>query len=82
MCIRDSNIRVLGIEGLVPDGAEEELPPILRGGLDGQAFQLSDGAVVANNVAAQKPAKMASLLIEKTVRSGQSICLLYTSRCV
>ena len=38
-----------------------------------QAFQLSDGVVVANNVAAQKQAKRASLLIEKTVRSGQSI---------
>jgi len=71
--LRERNIRVLGIEGLVPNGAEEKLPPILRDGLDGQAFQLSDGVVVANNVAAQKQAKRASLLIEKTVRSGQSI---------
>ena len=53
--LRDRNIRVLGIEGLVTDGEEEELPPILRHGLDGQAFQLSDGAVEANNVAVQKP---------------------------
>ncbi len=70
--LRERHIRVLGIEGFVANGAEEELPPILRDGLDGQTFQLSEGSVDTNAVA-QKPAKMASLLIDKTVRSGQSI---------
>jgi septum site-determining protein MinC len=70
--LRERNIRVLGIEGFVPEGADE-LPPVLRGGLGDQALQLSDGIVAANDVVAQKPAKIESLHVDKTVRSGQSI---------
>jgi septum site-determining protein MinC len=68
----DRSIRVLGIEGITPQGAEGGLPPILRGGRDGQTVQLPDQGVVVNSVA-EKQQKMASLLIEGRVRSGQSI---------
>jgi septum site-determining protein MinC len=72
--LSERSIRVLGIEGISPNGAEEGLPPILRDGRDGQTFQLPDQAIVVNSVVAQKQEKkMASLLIEEPVRSGQSI---------
>ena len=48
--LSERSIRVLGIEGISPNGAEEGLPPILRDGRDGQTFQTPDQAVVVNSV--------------------------------
>jgi septum site-determining protein MinC len=68
----ERSIRVLGIEGITPIGAEGKLPPILRAGRVGQTFQLPDQTVVVNSVP-EKQQKVASLLVEGRVRSGQSI---------
>ena len=69
--LSERSIRVLGIEGITPDGAEGTLPPILRSGRVEQPFQLPDQTVVVNSVAEKQ--KLASLLVEGRVRSGQSI---------
>jgi septum site-determining protein MinC len=68
----ERSIRVLGIEGITPNCAEGKLPPILRAGRVGQTFQLPDQTVMVNNVP-EKQQKVASLLVEGRVRSGQSI---------
>jgi septum site-determining protein MinC len=68
----ERSIRVLGIEGITPIGPEGKLPPILRAGRVGQSFQLPDQTVVVNSVP-EKQQKVASLLVEGRVRSGQSI---------
>jgi len=70
--LSERNIRVLGIEGITPQGAEETLPPILRAGRVEQPFRLPDQTVVEHSIA-EKQQKMASLLVEGRVRSGQSI---------
>ena len=70
--LSERSIRVLGIEGITPDGADGTLPPILRSGRVEQPFQLPDQTVVENSVA-EKQQKVASLLVEGRVRSGQSI---------
>ena len=69
--LSERSIRVLGIEGITPDGAEGTLPPILRSGRVEQPFQLPDQTVVVNSVAEKQ--KLTSLLVEGRVRSGQSI---------
>ena len=66
--LSERSIRVLGIEGITPDGAEGTLPPILRSGRVEQPFQLPDQTVVVNSVAEKQ--KLASLLVEGRVRSG------------
>jgi len=68
----ERSIRVLGIEGLPTDSAQGALPPILRGGRDGEAFRPPDQGVEVDSVAAQKQNNR-TLLIEEPVRSGQSI---------
>ena len=68
----ERSIRVLGIEGITLNGAEGKLPPILRAGCDGQTIQMPNQVDVVNSVA-EKQQKLASLLIEGRVRSGQSI---------
>ena len=70
--LSERGIRVLGIEGVTPDGAEGTLPPILRAGRVEQPFQLPNQTVVVNSVA-EKQQKLASLLVEGRVRSGQSV---------
>ena len=69
--LSERSIRVLGIEGITPDGAEGALPPILRSGRVEQPFQLPDQTVVVDSVAENQ--KLASLLVEGRVRSGQSV---------
>jgi septum site-determining protein MinC len=69
--LSDRSIRVLGIEGITPDGVEGTLPPILRSSRVEQPFQLPDQTVVVNTVAEKQ--KAASLLVEGRVRSGQSV---------
>ena len=71
--LNERQIRVLGIEGMTVADPGEILPPALRGGREGLAFQLPPGAVAVENARTQKQPKKASLFIEKPVRSGQSI---------
>lgn len=72
------NVRVLGIEGAEPDGADPRLPPLLRGGR-AQELELPETAV-APDAAAAAPApqkqEAASLLIDSPVRSGQSVAFI------
>jgi septum site-determining protein MinC len=69
-CLEQRNIRVLGIEGAPPAGGGVKLPPVLRGGRGTQSFELPDGATET-----QAPAKQpaTSIVIEDTIRSGQSV---------
>ena len=71
--LNERQIRVLGIEGMTVADPGEILPPVLRGGREGLAFQLPPGAVAVENASTQKQPKKASLFIEKPVRSGQSV---------
>jgi septum site-determining protein MinC len=71
--LTERQIRVLGIEGMMPVGSPERLPPVLRCGHDAQSFQLPDQTVVVDEVAPQRREKMASLLVGEPVRSGQSV---------
>ncbi len=70
--LSEREIRVLGVEGMITSGAGASLPPILRGGRDGQMLQLSEDTVVDNRPAS-KQQRTASLLIAEPVRSGQSV---------
>ena len=67
--LSERDIRVLGIEGMIPSGVGTTLPPVLRGGRDGQTLQLSED----DNVSALKRQRTASLLVTEPVRSGQSV---------
>jgi septum site-determining protein MinC len=73
------NVRVLGIEGIEPNGADPRLPPLLRGG---RAQELeSPEPAVAPDAAPVAPAptkkqEAASLLIDSPVRSGQSVAFI------
>ncbi len=73
------NVRVLGIEGIEPNGADPRLPPLLRGGR-AQELELPEPAVAADAApAVPAPAKKqeaASLLIDSPVRSGQSVAFI------
>jgi septum site-determining protein MinC len=73
------NVRVLGIEGIEPNGADPRLPPLLRGGR-AQELEPTEPAV-APDAAPVSPApatkqEAASLLIDSPVRSGQSVAFI------
>jgi len=75
--IRD--IRVMGIEGVEPSELGPELPPFLKGGRSAtlSVSEPQEPAKAPEPEAASAPApapqEPASLLIESTVRSGQSV---------
>jgi septum site-determining protein MinC len=72
------NVRVLGIEGVEPNGADARLPPLLRGGR-AQELELPEAAVApdaAPAAPAPKQQEAASLLIDSPVRSGQSVAFI------
>jgi septum site-determining protein MinC len=73
------NVRVLGIEGIEPNGDDPRLPPLLRGGRAQELEQPE--AAVAPDAAATTPApatkqEAASLLVDSPVRSGQSVAFI------
>jgi len=71
--LQQRNIRVLGIEGI--DAAEDiGLPPILRGGRIAQEAAPPEPAATADPAPAKR--EPASLLIDKPVRSGQSVAFI------
>jgi septum site-determining protein MinC len=70
-CLLERNIRVIGLEGVDPSQLGPDLPPLLSG------RPVSSHEVLALSRAEQPPAPApktpASLLIDRPVRSGQSI---------
>jgi septum site-determining protein MinC len=82
-CLAERNIRVLGIEGFKDAEGQAGLPPILRNGRGAQNFEVVKRATTdiesnAAPAAAAAPSKVqpASLLVEKAVRSGQSVVFM------
>jgi septum site-determining protein MinC len=82
-CLAERNIRVLGIEGFKDVEGQAGLPPILRNGRGAQSLELVKRTAMeidgnAATAAAAGPSKVqpASLLIDKPVRSGQSVVFM------
>jgi septum site-determining protein MinC len=63
------DIRILGIDGVDEAVVAASMPPLVTGGRDRQEVGYSERS-------AAKPQKSSSLVIEKSVRSGQSIAHL------
>jgi septum site-determining protein MinC len=75
--LEERNIRVLGIEGIEPNDAIPELPPILRGARGVQDVELREpDTTAASENPVRTSEKPASLLLEDPVRSGQSVAFI------
>jgi septum site-determining protein MinC len=71
-------IRIIGLEGAVPEFLDADMPPPINGGrpagdIDVPDIEAADAAVAAAAPFSQTPAPEKSLVIEGSVRSGQSI---------
>nr|WP_245516329.1 septum site-determining protein MinC [Ancylobacter aquaticus] len=66
-------VRLVGLEGVRPSLVDAAMPPILRGGRD-SALPMADAA--APPVEPRKPLEPVNMLVERRVRSGQSIVCL------
>ncbi|WP_244517764.1 septum site-determining protein MinC [Ancylobacter rudongensis] len=66
-------VRLIGLEGVRPSLVDAGMPPILRGGRNAT---LTIADVAAPPPAPPKPLEPANLLVERRVRSGQSIVCL------
>ncbi|WGD30175.1 septum site-determining protein MinC [Ancylobacter sp. WKF20] len=66
-------VRLVGLEGVRPSLVDAAMPPILRGGRD-STLPMIDVAVSPEPP--RKPVEPANLLVERRVRSGQSIVCL------
>jgi septum site-determining protein MinC len=82
--LSERGIRIVGLEGIEAERLGPSLPPVLKGGRQNAALEVSEpaGATTSNVVAmaSQRPAPVplsnsepTSLLLESPVRSGQSI---------
>jgi septum site-determining protein MinC len=69
----DRGIRVMGLEGADPDHLGPELPPLLRGRRDAAISEIATKASPEEPAIAAPPRQPASLLLDRPVRSGQSI---------
>jgi septum site-determining protein MinC len=70
------NIRIIGLEGAAPENVEPDMPPPINGGKpagDIDVPDAADAAVAAVSTFSHQPAADKSLMIEGSVRSGQSI---------
>ena len=67
-CLEERNIRIMGLEGADPAELGPELPPLLRGG---RAASVGLAPVASEKPSA--PKQPSSLLLETSVRSGQSV---------
>ena len=72
-CLLERNIRVIGLEGADPSQLGPELPPVLSGGRPAGHQRDRRAPRRSSRSAAPPPKQPASLLIERPVRSGQSI---------
>lgn len=66
-------VRLIGLEGVRPSMVDAGMPPILRGGRD-TALTIADVAVPAEEP--RKPAEPVNMIVERRVRSGQSLVCL------
>ncbi|MBM6579106.1 septum site-determining protein MinC [Microvirga sp. BT689] len=71
------NIRVIGLEGAAPENVDADMPPQINGGKPAGDIDVPDAANAAVAAAgapfSDAPVPEKSLLIEGSVRSGQSI---------
>nr|WP_279306549.1 septum site-determining protein MinC [Microvirga solisilvae] len=70
------NIRIIGLEGAAPENVEPDMPPQINGGKPAGEIDINEAAenaVAAASPAAHSPADDKTLMIEGSVRSGQSI---------
>ncbi|WP_150117414.1 septum site-determining protein MinC [Microvirga vignae] len=76
---RMRNIRIIGLEGAAPENVEPDMPPQITGGKPAgeidvtDAAGTADAAVAAASAFSPQPSAEKSLMIEGSVRSGQSI---------
>lgn len=68
----ERNIRVVGLEGIDPAQLGPELPPVLRGGRTVDAAEVAPPSR-SDRAAAAAPKQPTSLVLDRPVRSGQSI---------
>jgi septum site-determining protein MinC len=73
--LQQRNIRVLGIEGIDPADEDASLPPVLRSGRTAQEAGPPEPVAAEPAPAPTKP-QPASLMIDKPVRSGQSVVFI------
>ncbi|QIB34535.1 septum site-determining protein MinC [Ancylobacter pratisalsi] len=66
-------VRLIGLEGVRPSMVDAGMPPILRGGRD-STLTITDVAVPAEEP--RKPVEPVNMLVERRVRSGQSLVCL------
>jgi len=70
------NIRIVGLEGAAPENVEPDMPPQITGGKPAGEIDVpdsADSAVAAVSTFGHQPSADTSLMIEGSVRSGQSI---------
>jgi septum site-determining protein MinC len=70
------NIRIIGLEGAAPENVEPDMPPQITGGKPAGEIDVpdaADSAVAAVSTFSHQPSADKSLMIEGSVRSGQSI---------
>jgi septum site-determining protein MinC len=71
------NIRIIGLEGAAPENVEPDMPPQISGGKPAGEIDVPDAAhaavAAASSPFGDAPVPEKSLLIEGSVRSGQSI---------
>ncbi|WP_445502070.1 septum site-determining protein MinC [Microvirga sp. G4-2] len=76
---RMRNIRIIGLEGAAPENVEPDMPPQITGGKPAGEIDVTDAVGTANDAVAavsafsHQPSAEKSLMIEGSVRSGQSI---------
>lgn len=69
------NIRIIGLEGAAPENVEPDMPPAINGGKPAGEIEpgVADEAAAAVSAVGYQPGSEKTLLIEGSVRSGQSI---------
>ncbi|MET0530317.1 septum site-determining protein MinC [Microvirga sp. P5_D2] len=69
------NIRIIGLEGAAPENVEPDMPPAINGGKPAGEIEpgVAEEAAAAVEAAGYQPGSEKTLLIEGSVRSGQSI---------
>ncbi|PVE25097.1 septum formation inhibitor MinC [Microvirga sp. KLBC 81] len=76
---RMRNIRIIGLEGAAPENVEPDMPPQITGGKPAGEIDVTDPAGTADTAVSavsafsHQPSAEKSLMIEGSVRSGQSI---------
>lgn len=67
------DIRIIGLEGAAPQVLDPDMPPPVNGGKPAGDIEAPDCDAVPISVATPPPAPVTALVVEGSVRSGQSI---------